>query len=188
MFIHSIKARFEKIIRDGQDSICKAIEEIDGTKFRQDAWTRGDGGGGITRVLADGNVWEKAGVNVSVVYGTMPPEAYRCGGVHMQGSTGAAGVCLGDEAPALQTRSSAVCACAKVYAALLAKDACVHKGSSQPRPSNATRYTILTRQPGPTHHGCSAVAHHAARPALTHPPDATAVLSSAGLPLATPRS
>mmetsp|Transcript_10172 Transcript_10172/g.25358 ORF Transcript_10172/g.25358 Transcript_10172/m.25358 type:complete len:366 (-) Transcript_10172:793-1890(-) len=73
----SIRARFEKIIRDGQDSICKAIEEIDGTKFRQDAWTRASGGGGITRVMGNGNVWEKAGVNVSVVYGTMPPEAYR---------------------------------------------------------------------------------------------------------------
>lgn len=46
---------------------------------RQDAWTRADGGGGITRVMQDGNVWEKAGVNVSVVYGTMPPEAYRWG-------------------------------------------------------------------------------------------------------------
>jgi len=31
------------------------------------------------RVLQGGNVWEKAGVNVSVVYGSMPPEAYRCG-------------------------------------------------------------------------------------------------------------
>jgi len=74
---NSIKAKFEKVIRDAQNDICAAIEEIDGTKFRQDAWTRADGGGGITRVLADGNVWEKAGVNVSVVYGSMPPEAYR---------------------------------------------------------------------------------------------------------------
>ncbi len=65
------------MIREAQDSICKAIEDIDGTKFRQDAWTREDGGGGITRVMQDGNVWEKAGVNVSVVYGSMPPEAYR---------------------------------------------------------------------------------------------------------------
>ncbi len=72
-----IKARFEKVIRDAQDSICKAIEEIDGTKFRQDAWVRAEGGGGITRVMQNGNVWEKAGVNVSVVYGTMPAEAYR---------------------------------------------------------------------------------------------------------------
>ena len=73
----STKSKFEKVIREAQDSICKAIEDIDGTKFRQDAWTRADGGGGITRVLQDGNVWEKAGVNVSVVYGSMPPEAYR---------------------------------------------------------------------------------------------------------------
>ena len=74
---NSTKAKFEKVIRDAQDSICKAIEDIDGTKFRQDAWTREDGGGGITRVMQDGNIWEKAGVNVSVVYGSMPPEAYR---------------------------------------------------------------------------------------------------------------
>lgn len=73
----STKARFEKIIRAAQDSICKAISEIDGTPFHQDAWTRPGGGGGITRVLQDGSVWEKAGVNVSVVYGSMPPEAYR---------------------------------------------------------------------------------------------------------------
>jgi coproporphyrinogen III oxidase len=74
----SIRAKFEKVIRDAQDSICAAISEIDGKPFHQDAWTREDGGGGITRVLVDGNVWEKAGVNVSVVYGSMPPEAYRC--------------------------------------------------------------------------------------------------------------
>ncbi len=74
---HSTKARFEKVIRAAQDSICKHIEEMDGTKFRQDAWTRADGGGGITRVIQDGKVFEKAGVNVSVVYGSMPPEAYR---------------------------------------------------------------------------------------------------------------
>lgn len=73
----TIRAKFEKVIRDAQDSICAAISEIDGKPFHQDAWTREDGGGGITRVLADGNVWEKAGVNVSVVYGSMPPEAYR---------------------------------------------------------------------------------------------------------------
>lgn len=73
----SIRARFEKVIRDAQDSICAAISEIDGKPFHQDAWTREGGGGGITRVLQDGNVWEKAGVNVSVVYGSMPPEAYR---------------------------------------------------------------------------------------------------------------
>lgn len=74
---NSIRGQFERIIRDAQDSICAAIEEVDGSSFHQDAWTRPGGGGGISRVLQGGNVWEKAGVNVSVVFGTMPPEAYR---------------------------------------------------------------------------------------------------------------
>lgn len=74
---NSMRARFEKMIFAAQNEICAAVEEVDGNKFRQDAWTRPGGGGGISRVLQDGNVWEKAGVNVSVVYGTMPREAYR---------------------------------------------------------------------------------------------------------------
>ena len=73
----SMRARFEKMIRAAQDEIVSAIEELDGQKFQEDAWTRPGGGGGISRVLQDGNVFEKAGVNVSVVYGQMPPEAYR---------------------------------------------------------------------------------------------------------------
>ena len=72
-----MRGKFERVIRDAQDSICKAISEVDGTPFREDAWTRPAGGGGITRVLQGGKVWEKAGVNVSVVYGSMPAEAYR---------------------------------------------------------------------------------------------------------------
>ncbi|KAK3272347.1 Chloroperoxidase 1 [Cymbomonas tetramitiformis] len=72
-----MRASFEKMIREAQDSICAAIEEIDGTKFHEDAWTRPGGGGGISRVMQNGNVFEKAGINVSVVYGTMPQEAYR---------------------------------------------------------------------------------------------------------------
>lgn len=74
----SVRARFEKMIRDAQDSVCQAIEAADGGgKFKEDVWSRPGGGGGISRVLQDGAVWEKAGVNVSVVYGVMPPEAYR---------------------------------------------------------------------------------------------------------------
>jgi len=73
----SMRGRFERVIRDAQDSICAAIEKADGKSFREDAWTRPAGGGGISRVLQGGNVWEKAGVNVSVVYGSMPAEAYR---------------------------------------------------------------------------------------------------------------
>uniref|UniRef100_A0A2P2NGU8 coproporphyrinogen oxidase n=1 Tax=Rhizophora mucronata TaxID=61149 RepID=A0A2P2NGU8_RHIMU len=73
-----VRARFEKMIRDVQDRVCEAIEAVDiGSKFKEDVWSRPGGGGGISRVLQDGAVWEKAGVNVSVVYGVMPPEAYR---------------------------------------------------------------------------------------------------------------
>lgn len=76
-----------------QDEICAAVEAVDGGKFREDAWIRPGGGGGISRVLQDGNVWEKAGVNVSVVYGSMPPEAYRAatGGSSNGGATNKAG-------------------------------------------------------------------------------------------------
>ena len=74
----SVRARFEKMIRDAQDSVCRAIEAADGgASFKEDVWSRPGGGGGISRVLQDGAVWEKAGVNVSIVYGVMPPEAYR---------------------------------------------------------------------------------------------------------------
>ena len=76
----TMRARFEAMIRAGQNDICAALEQLDGSgkRFREDAWVRGsDGGGGISRVLQDGDVFEKAGVNVSVVYGTMPPEALR---------------------------------------------------------------------------------------------------------------
>ena len=55
-----------------QDKICKALEEIDGkAKFSEDAWQRaeGRGGGGLTKVIRQGTVFEKGGVNTSVVYG-----------------------------------------------------------------------------------------------------------------------
>ncbi|XP_058724501.1 oxygen-dependent coproporphyrinogen-III oxidase, chloroplastic-like, partial [Vicia villosa] len=75
--VSSVRVRFEKMIREAHDSVCNAIEAADGGgKFREDVWSR-PGGGGISRVLQDGDVWEKAGVNVSVVYGQMPPDAYR---------------------------------------------------------------------------------------------------------------
>ena len=42
-----------------QDEICKAVEELDGGTFKQDTWTRAGGGGGISRVMTDGTVFEK---------------------------------------------------------------------------------------------------------------------------------
>ncbi|KAL6561827.1 hypothetical protein OROGR_002834 [Orobanche gracilis] len=76
---NSVRSRFEKMIREVQDRVCSAIEAVDGVggHFKEDVWSRPGGGGGISRVLQDGAVWEKAGVNVSVVYGVMPPDAYR---------------------------------------------------------------------------------------------------------------
>ena len=71
-----MRAKFEKMIREAQISITDAIEKIDGkATFTEDSWIRSNGGGGMSRVLKDGAVWEKAGVNLSVVYGSMPQEA-----------------------------------------------------------------------------------------------------------------
>ncbi|MFT4059764.1 MAG: oxygen-dependent coproporphyrinogen oxidase [Legionella sp.] len=60
-----------------QNSICSALESLDGyAKFIEDTWTRAEGGGGITRALAQGKVFEKAGVNFSHVSGEqLPPSA-----------------------------------------------------------------------------------------------------------------
>ena len=60
--------------RDLQDCIVAALEKIDGQGFRTDEWQRPGGGGGRSRVLAEGKVFEKAGVNFSDVHGHMRPE------------------------------------------------------------------------------------------------------------------
>ena len=64
-------------LRGLQDGICGALEQVDGTaRFRSDRWQRAEGGGGDTRVLRDGTVFEQAGVNFSHVTGTkLPPSA-----------------------------------------------------------------------------------------------------------------
>jgi coproporphyrinogen III oxidase len=59
---------------DLQDSICRALAEEDGgTRFIEDSWQRPEGGGGRSRVMADGAVFEKAGVNFSHVMGASLP-------------------------------------------------------------------------------------------------------------------
>lgn len=53
-----------------QNNICQAIESTDGKgKFREDLWQHHSGGGGRTRVITDGNIIEKGGVNFSAVSG-----------------------------------------------------------------------------------------------------------------------
>jgi len=62
---------------DLQDRICAGLANEDGTRtFLEENWDRAEGGGGRTRVLTDGAVFEQAGVNFSHVYGkTLPPSA-----------------------------------------------------------------------------------------------------------------
>ena len=70
-------AQVEYFLRDLQDRICASLERCDGgARFVEDAWTRSEGGGGRSRVLKNGSVFEQAGVNFSHVEGkTLPPSA-----------------------------------------------------------------------------------------------------------------
>ena len=66
----NIKEDWIRYIEGLQNRICTALEACDGkAKFIEDQWQRAEGGGGKTRVIADGNVFEKGGVNTSVVFG-----------------------------------------------------------------------------------------------------------------------
>ena len=68
-----MKDQFYKYIETLQDAITTTIEELDGVaKFKEDIWKRDEGGGGKTRVIENGAVFEKGGVNVSAVYGKLP--------------------------------------------------------------------------------------------------------------------
>ncbi len=59
-----------------QESIVSALEQVDGKPFSRDAWQRAEGGGGLTRVIEEGNVFERGGVNLSRVHGArLPPSA-----------------------------------------------------------------------------------------------------------------
>src|SRR5947199_627341 len=72
-----LRDRAAAYFRDLQDRIVAALEALDGGRFREDAWQREGGGGGRTRVLADGAVFEKAGVNFSDVHGQLAEEFAR---------------------------------------------------------------------------------------------------------------
>jgi len=65
-----LKERARDFFAKLQDEICSALEGLDGAAhFREDLWARDEGGGGRTRVMENGAVFEKAGVNFSEVYG-----------------------------------------------------------------------------------------------------------------------
>lgn len=72
-----MKTRMELFIMKIQTDFVRALEgeENFGKRFIVDRWLRKEGGGGITCVMQDGDVFEKAGVNISVVSGTLPAAA-----------------------------------------------------------------------------------------------------------------
>lgn len=68
-----MKDKFYNYIQQLQDTICSGLEQADGKAvFKQDLWERPEGGGGRTRVIENGNVFEKGGVNISAVHGKLP--------------------------------------------------------------------------------------------------------------------
>ncbi|XP_051233606.1 oxygen-dependent coproporphyrinogen-III oxidase, mitochondrial isoform X2 [Dicentrarchus labrax] len=70
-----MRTRMEMLIMETQAEFCKALQQADGGTFKVDQWQRKEGGGGISCVMQDGKVFEKAGVNVSVVSGYLTEEA-----------------------------------------------------------------------------------------------------------------
>jgi coproporphyrinogen III oxidase len=67
-----LKERAADFFAELQDEICAALERVDGaSRFREDLWQREGGGGGRTRVIEGGAVFEKAGVNFSEVHGKL---------------------------------------------------------------------------------------------------------------------
>jgi len=69
-------AAIKTYLLDLQSRIVTALETLDGLSFRTDAWDRAEGGGGISRLIEEGNVLERGGVNFSHVLGErLPPSA-----------------------------------------------------------------------------------------------------------------
>jgi len=69
------RSRVSEFMKSLQDEICQGLEEVDGqAKFIEDSWQRPEGGGGRSRVLREGAIFEQAGVNFSEVWGKeLPP-------------------------------------------------------------------------------------------------------------------
>lgn len=69
-----MKEQFFNYIQTLQDTITAKLEAVDGkAKFKEDLWEREEGGGGRSRVIENGDVFEKGGVNISKVHGSLNP-------------------------------------------------------------------------------------------------------------------
>lgn len=78
----TIKDKFYNYIQELQDTITSELEKVDGkTIFKEDIWKREEGGGGRTRVIENGDVFEKGGVNISAVHGELPKSMQQYFGV-----------------------------------------------------------------------------------------------------------
>jgi coproporphyrinogen III oxidase len=74
----SVPRQMRAFVESLQEEVCRALEEVDGSgRFRGDDWERPGGGGGRSRILEEGAVFEKAGVNISVVHGELSEEFAR---------------------------------------------------------------------------------------------------------------
>jgi coproporphyrinogen III oxidase len=96
-----MKERAVELFKGTQTSICLGLEEEDGkSKFQSDSWERPDssgshGGGGLTRVISEGDIFEKGGVNFSEVHGNLPAEmSKRLVGIDTEAPFYATGVSL----------------------------------------------------------------------------------------------
>lgn len=67
--------RVHKLMQAGQDKLVNAFESLGEGEFKPHSWERPGGGGGTARVLERGSTFERAGVNVSAVYGEQVPES-----------------------------------------------------------------------------------------------------------------
>ena len=68
-----MKDTFYPYIQNLQDKITSELQEIDGkAQFREDNWVRPEGGGGRSRIIENGAIFEKGGVNISAVHGELP--------------------------------------------------------------------------------------------------------------------
>jgi len=77
-----MKDKFFNYIHELQDTITSKLEVLDGkAKFKEDIWKRPEGGGGRTRVIENGKVFEKGGVNISGVHGKLPDSMQKYFGV-----------------------------------------------------------------------------------------------------------
>jgi len=78
-----MKDQFVTYIRNLQNTITSGLEAIDGKAvFKEDIWKRPEGGGGRSRIIENGNVFEKGGVNISEVHGKLPESMQQYFGVH----------------------------------------------------------------------------------------------------------